>query len=258
MVWGTEAACSAPQMVVHANYGGVVLLAKYEGTPIGFLFSFPALYHGETVLWSHETGVLPDFLHQGIGYRLKIEQRQQAAALGYNKIAWTYDPLVSRNAFFNLEKLRANVQEYKVNVYGTDESDTINRGLETDRFVAVWPVTAVETKPEPRVCDDAVGAFALMQGQDGNPVTMEIQIPESKANHQKDGALEETDYFFTEIPRDFSELAHIQPDLARKWRLAFRNQAIPLLNRGYKPVAYQTFRDHGCYSWRKQTGEGSL
>ncbi|GMA61342.1 enolase C-terminal domain-like protein [Alicyclobacillus fastidiosus] len=130
-------------MFVHATYGGVLLLAHAGRQPVGSLFSFPSLYRGEWVLWSHETAVLPEFLHQGIGYQLKLMQRQIAAEMGYQSIAWTFDPLVSRNAHFNMNKLGASIAEYKVNVYGTMENDLVEQGLPSDRWIAVWPVATV-------------------------------------------------------------------------------------------------------------------
>jgi len=220
-VWGAESACSAAQISVHAKYGGVVLLAFDEAVPIGFVFSFPALYCGETVLWSHETAVLKTHLHRGIGYQLKCAQRARAAELGYETIAWTFDPLVARNAHFNLNKLGARVSEYKVNAYDTDDSDQVNRGLQTDRFIAVWDVNPERrpTLPDHRARASVIGAAAEM--------------------------------IETAIPADFERMAERDRAEAVAWRLAFRDVAQKRLREGYKVDGLVVRKDETAYVWRR-------
>jgi predicted GNAT superfamily acetyltransferase len=213
VIWGGGVACSAAQMTIHANYGGVVLLAYDEGDPIGFLFSFPALYRGENVLWSHETGLLPAYLHRGVGFKLKQTQRSLAAELGYRNIVWTFDPLVSRNAYFNIVKLGAHVDAYKVNAYGADETDLINQGVETDRFIAVWPVAPSETAA--------------------------ITTP--------DDAVDRTD-----IPLDFTELLRQDAARARALRYRFRETALTAFEQGLRPAVYRRTPGGGQYLWTKE------
>src|SRR5688572_9449358 len=83
------------------------------------------------------TGVLPPYQNSGVGYRLKLAQRQLVLAQGLDLVRWTFDPLQSRNARFNIEKLGVVIDEYLVNVYGASGS-RFNAGLETDRFVPKW------------------------------------------------------------------------------------------------------------------------
>ena len=52
---------------------------------------------------------------------------------------WTFDPLVRRNAWFNLSVLGASVREYLPSFYGT-MSDAINTGDRSDRLLVVWDV----------------------------------------------------------------------------------------------------------------------
>lgn len=228
-VWGTDAACSTAQMSVHAQYGGVVLLAWDDDLPVGFLFSFPAQYQGEHVLWSHETAVLPHYLHQGIGAELKLSQRRTAAQMGYERIAWTYDPLVARNAHFNLNKLGAQVSAYKINAYGADEDDLVNQGIETDRFIAVWP-----TRPE-------AGALAQPALADGDIVPNDTAIGGRVAGN-----------VVTEIPLAFESLPQ-EDKLA--WRLAFRTKATELFQQCWLPVAFQRTSTNGLYIWRQRSDE---
>jgi predicted GNAT superfamily acetyltransferase len=234
-VWGSSSACSVAQMSVHANYGGVILLAVDGGEPVGFLFSFPARYQGDWVLWSHETAVLPSRNHEGIGYQLKLSQRTRAAGMGYPSIAWTFDPLVARNAYFNLHKLGATVAEYKLNVYGTDEGDLINRGLETDRLVAVWGTQPRTTRPTAMPEVGETVHVVLHRGDDGQPV----MDPGGGADP----------ICATEIPLDFQGLLDARVGVAKAWRYAFREAAQALFGRGYRPVAVR--RNVGCtkYIW---------
>ena len=97
---------------------------------------------------------------------------------GVAVIAWTYDPLISRNAYFNLAKLGARPAEYLRNFYGTMD-DAINGGTETDRMLVRWELrsdlaaAACAAKP-PAVfgrAERARGAVvALSAGPDGRPV----------------------------------------------------------------------------------------
>ena len=54
-------------------------------------------------------------------------------------MTWTFDPLVRRNAHFNLAVLGATVDEYLVDFYGP-LPDAVNAGDESDRLLVVWPV----------------------------------------------------------------------------------------------------------------------
>ena len=58
-------------------------------------------------LHSHATGVLPEYVGRGIGEMIKRHQWHWAKENGFDTITWTFDPLVRRNAHFNLVKLGA-------------------------------------------------------------------------------------------------------------------------------------------------------
>ena len=59
---------------------------------------------------------------------------------------WTFDPLVARNAYFNLHKLGAVADRFERNFYG-EMTDTLNRGERTDRVVVRWDL---DRDPGPR------------------------------------------------------------------------------------------------------------
>lgn len=91
--------------------------------------------------YSHMLAVRPEMRDHGFGRLLKLEQRKIALGLGIPRIVWTFDPLQSRNAFFNLEKLGAITNRYEVNYYG-QSSSLLHRGLDTDRLFVEWWVAS--------------------------------------------------------------------------------------------------------------------
>lgn len=94
---------------------------------------------------SHVTGVLPEYRGRGVGRLLKQHQREWAFARDVGHITWTFDPLVARNAHFNLRVLGARVTDYLVNQYG-EMSDDINRGDESDRVMVSWALAEPPTR----------------------------------------------------------------------------------------------------------------
>ncbi len=238
-VWGEEAACSIPQMLVHATYGGVVLLARDNGVPVGFVFSFPAIYHDTLVLWSHETAVLPEYLHQGLGTKLKMEQWLIAKEMPYTAVAWTFDPLISRNAHFNLNKLGACISEYKVNAYGIMD-DFINGKLETDRFIAVWPIDNKK----------------VFHGEPLNrKVLLKLDSRTSEQNPLPDidrlcDLGERNTVVETRIPLEMERVFRESPSASKKWRSTFREAALLLYAEGYNVVQFERNETYGVYVWQ--------
>ena len=82
---------------------------RMVGASVAF-FAAPA----ERSMHSHITGVLPDHQSHGLGRVLKQHQREWALARDVGHITWTFDPLVARNAHFNLRVLGTRVTEYLV------------------------------------------------------------------------------------------------------------------------------------------------
>jgi predicted GNAT superfamily acetyltransferase len=103
-------------------------------------------------LHSHVTGVLPDGQGRGIGRALKLHQRAWAVERGIAAITWTFDPLVRRNAWFNLNVLGAVGVEYLVDFYGPMH-DGLNAGQPTDRLFCRWDLApgAAAAPAEPGV-----------------------------------------------------------------------------------------------------------
>lgn len=92
---------------------------------------------GVALLHSHITAARPDATDRGIGFALKQHQREWCIERGIHIVEWTFDPMVRRNAYFNLVKLGAVATEFHAGFYG-DMDDELNGGDETDRLVATW------------------------------------------------------------------------------------------------------------------------
>jgi predicted GNAT superfamily acetyltransferase len=139
-VWGFPDSEVLPLrfFVVAKRIGGQVFGA-YDGERMaGFCLAIPGVKeNGRAYLHSHMLGVLPEYRNAGLGKRLKLEQRADALARGFDLVEWTFDPLEVKNAFFNIERLGAIVRRYEENEYGTSSSP-LHGGLPTDRCVAEW------------------------------------------------------------------------------------------------------------------------
>ncbi|MDH4148463.1 MAG: hypothetical protein OEY23_25180, partial [Acidimicrobiia bacterium] len=144
---------------------GAILLGAFDeqGRMIGFSYSLVGMKDRKPLQWSHMTGVLPEH-RGGLGYRLKLAQRDRALALGYDLIEWTYDPLQAMNAHFNVAKLGCVAEEYHRNVYG-ESTSALHRGTPTDRLVAQWHIAAPHV--ERRLASEPELGFRAAEVADG-------------------------------------------------------------------------------------------
>ena len=85
-------------------------------------------------LHSYVAGVKEERRDGSVGFALKQHQRSWALAHGLTRITWTFDPLVRRNAFFNLVKLGAVAVGFHRDFYGSMR-DGVNAGDRSDRIV---------------------------------------------------------------------------------------------------------------------------
>ena len=146
-VWGTTTPIVNVELLrAMAHSGGYVAGAFEHDRLVGASFGFLARHDGRPALHSHATGILPGLQHTGVGRSVKLHQRAWAAARDIEWITWTFDPIVRRNAWFNIEVLGAHVAEYLVNFYG-EMSDSINAHDESDRLVVAWPTDPAVPRP---------------------------------------------------------------------------------------------------------------
>jgi predicted GNAT superfamily acetyltransferase len=124
--------------------GGWTLGAFSGGRMVGFVHHLVAIRGNDEIIgYSHMMSVARDFQNQGIGAILKWAQRKRAIAEGRRFIKWTWDPMQSRNAHFNLNRLGVCVRAYAINFYGTGYSSARigtedSPGIDSDRLFAEW------------------------------------------------------------------------------------------------------------------------
>ena len=138
-VWGYSDGDVIPRrvFVVAQRIGGQVVGAFDGETLAGFAMSLPGYRDGSAYLHSHMLAVLPQYRNAGIGRRLKLAQRDEAIARGFDLMEWTFDPLEIRNAHLNIHRLGVVVRRYQPDFYGPSSSP-LQGGLPTDRLYAEW------------------------------------------------------------------------------------------------------------------------
>jgi len=166
------------------------------GVCVGF-HSTPAA----RAMHSHIAGVTPAVAGRHVGFALKLHQRAWCLDRGIELMEWTYDPLVARNAYFNLAKLGAQVAEYLPDFYGP-MTDGINRDHDSDRILVHWSLAS------PRVVDACSGTPV-------RPV-----LPPGAAASGVHG------------PHDIESLRVSDPEQARSWRTKVRDQLLTTLSAG--------------------------
>ncbi|RNI21069.1 hypothetical protein [Flexivirga caeni] len=202
--------------LVHSeNY---VAGAFQDGTLVGVCVGFFAA-PTESGLHSHIAGVRGARTGRGIGAALKLHQRAWALRRSVATISWTYDPLVARNAYFNLERLGAHAVDYIPDFYG-EMSDGLNDGQGSDRVVARWDLAVWP----PRRTKHPPGLPALELGEAREPVR--IALPPSATTCR------------VAVPDDIVTLRVHDPELAAAWRAMTRAVFTELTHDGWSITGF--------------------
>lgn len=171
---------------------------------VGFCLMLPAFDEtGKPYFYSQMLAVEPDLQNSGLGVRLKLAQREFALRVGIPMITWTFDPLQSRNAHLNINKLGCVIRKYKVNYYGNVSTSTLHAGLDTDRLFAEWWVKSRRVTEAQRRTDKPEAAI--------------------------------------EIPRDIDELKKQDLDKARNWQLQLRADFQNYLSEGLYCAGFEAY-----------------
>lgn len=188
-VWGRGVPVLGAELLRAISHAGGYVSGAYLGDRlVGASAAFLGRHGSQLALHSHATGVSPAARGLQVGRALKLHQRHWARAQGIEVITWTFDPLVRRNAWFNLALLGARPAEYLVDFYGP-MSDAINAGDESDRLLVAWEVRgsgAGESEVADRTAPEEEGL---------------IRIP---------------------TPPDIESMRHADPAAARQWRHRLR------------------------------------
>ncbi|TDD90388.1 GNAT family N-acetyltransferase [Actinomadura rubrisoli] len=201
------------------NYvAGAYAGAELAGVAVGFLA-------GDGHLHSHMTGVLPAYRGLDAAFLLKQHQRSWALERRIGEIRWTCDPLVGRNAYFNLHKLGAAVVSYLPDFYGPME-DGINRGSPSDRLAVSWrlgsPRAVAAAAGDPAPVPDALLQRATVAVARVREEPVALDMPGSGAPA-----------LLIAVPRDVEALRIADPELAARWRPVVREAMQAALAAGY-------------------------
>lgn len=230
-IWGTVSSGPVLQdevLRVYALTGQYLVIARDEdgGDVVAASTGMLAAPAGKA-LHSHITGVLPAGLGRSIGYAIKLHQRAWALERGIELITWTFDPLVRRNAWFNLAKLGARPERYLVDFYGA-MPDAINAGDASDRLYLHWPLT------EPgvvRACagESAAADLEALRSNGYQPLVMvaaDGRSPEMTTDTAEGGR------YLVQVPEAIDVLRREDVALARRWRAVTRVALLPAMSGG--------------------------
>ena len=180
---------------------------------IGFVFGLLARRNGHLLHASHMLGIRPSYQGHGIGSTLKQRQREYALGQGLDRMMWTFDPLESRNGYFNFHKLMTTSTTYRTDYYG-QMRDALNQGLPSDRLVVEWDLRSPE---RPASCQPAV------------PILMDLaDLPELRL-----GGVPSDQPLAIQVPTDIQALRQHDAKSALLWRMAVREAFTWAFSRGY-------------------------
>lgn len=193
------------------DIGGVVLGAFEQREMIGFVVGFPGVEDGVPIIHSDMLAVKAAYRSTGLGFRLKLAQRDAAIAKGVSRITWTFDPLQSANAHLNFAKLGVTASHYKIDYYGETSSALHRTG--TDRLWVDWDLQSERvnrqvTKREPQNSSNFATVPALLLNRGGEPVLGTQNFADASLR--------------IEIPDDINAIIAADESRARRWREATR------------------------------------
>ena len=241
-IWGPgyEDAVPMPILSVTVKRGGILVGAFDDDRMVGFVYSMAGLKDGRPAQWSHMLGVIDEYRDAGLGFRLKLLQRERALAMGLDLVEWTYDPMQAANAHLNFAKLGVVVEEYEENAYG-ESASPLHGGNPTDRFVAEWWIRKphVERRVALSGTSGTSGPFVLKSSEiaDARPANRTRAAGEWLECVDVDLSLD-VRRLTAQIPVGFTDMLARKPDLALAWRLKTREIFTTYFARGYRAVDF--------------------
>ena len=227
--WGKSELAVTPKeiMIAIQDNGGLVLGAFHEGRVVGYALLLSAYRDGKVYMYSHQTGVLREYQSKGVGFLLKRKQREVCLRRGFDMVAWTFDPIIARNAHFNFGKLGVVCRNYIIDYYG-QMRDAVNAGLPTDRFLCEWFLEKERLAKIRSYARSPLGDAHVViekRGEEPHPICRDWTV-DTKATKA-----------LVDIPRDIVELKREDEASALRWRLATREVFRSYFKAGYSAVA---------------------
>ncbi|UQZ76649.1 hypothetical protein C2I17_20035 [Niallia circulans] len=218
-IWGRTNTTPYPFLVASIHNGGMIIGAFLKEELVGFCYSFPGFHQKEIYLVSHMMAVKAKDRNAGLGFKMKVKQKEMALKRGYTKIIWTFDPLESRNANLNIAKLGGVVKTYYPNHYGSME-DELNGGLPSDRFLLEWDIGKLSVDPHP--AGEKIPSLVTWKTMKEIPIPLSFELLSKKADTYK-----------VPVPKNIHTIKEKDFATAEKWRMMLRNVFTHLFARGY-------------------------
>ncbi|GGM03992.1 GNAT family N-acetyltransferase [Nakamurella endophytica] len=225
-----------PPLLRALRHSGSYVVGAWSGpdlvaASVGF-FGAPST----SSLHSHITGVLTDRSGRGVGAAVKWHQRAWTLAAGARWVTWTFDPLIARNAHFNLHRLRATAVEYLTDFYGT-MTDGRNAGQPSDRLLAHWDLRS------PAVASAGRGTDPVHPGDpdpgSGTAPPRAVPVLVDEGGRPVARPATDAEVVSVAVPDDVEALRGADPATALRWRLAVRETVAPLLAAGWSVVGFR-------------------
>ncbi|MCV7192679.1 hypothetical protein [Mycolicibacterium brumae] len=218
-IWGTahEAAPLQADVLLALGHAGGCVLGAYSGDELIGLTVGIAGAPNTPELYSLIAGVAGSAAGRGVGVALKLAQRDWAIEHGATRMRWTYDPLIRRNAHFNLNRLGAHIDEFVPDFY-PPMTDAVNAGDLTDRFVVVWDFA----DPRPSVTAPPEATVVLAAGPDLEPLLR----PAAPGP------------WLVQTPPDIEAVRRSDPARSHQWRLGVRAVMQDAQRDGYRVMGF--------------------
>lgn len=229
-VWGRRDPAVPTELIRALAHAGNQVSGAFDGDElVAATVAFLGRHaDGRLHLHSHITGALGPA--KGVGFALKQHQRAWCLEREIAEVTWTFDPLIRRNAYFNLVKLGAHLVSYHRDFYGTMDDD-LNRGQATDRGEISWRLD------DPRAirAADGHGAEPRVDAlrQTGAEVVLDIGDGGAPALSPSDAAR-----LLARVPEDIEAMRAQDADLASRWRMALRDVLGSALDEGYRVAGF--------------------
>lgn len=227
-VWGAEFSERVPAALlkVTQRIGGIAAGAFDGDDLLGFVFGMTGLEDDRLVHWSDMLAVREDMRDHGIGRRLKEYQRDTLLERGITRMYWTFDPLVSRNAHLNINRLGAHVTEYVPNMYGGDTSSVLHRGLGTDRFIVAWDLDRTPPGATQVSRSEREAPVLNSVGADGLPIVPDL------TGHARDIVVR------IAVPVAIDQVQAASISTATRWRVSTRCAILWAVDAGYRVTGF--------------------
>ena len=215
-VWGIDdrEVFPALAMMPMREVGGVLIGAFDGDRMIGFVFGFPGLENDRVILHSDMLAVRSEYRSRGVGYKLKLAQREKALAKGIDTITWTFDPLQALNAHLNISKLGVVGKSYRVNYYGETTSFLHRTG--TDRLWVTWLLQSERVK-------ERIAGGSVLETSALAEIPAVVRVGGNDEPVEGDEGLFREPSLVIEIPDKINLVLKLSVELAVRWREATRN-----------------------------------